>query len=334
VQGFSTGGEYGGAATFIAEYAPDRRRGFLCSWLEFGTLGGYVLGAGSAAGLTALLSHDDMTSWGWRIPFLVGGPLGLIGLYLRYKLEDTPAFQDLKSHQEVAKAPLRETLIDNRRPLLICVGIVIGLSVADYALLTYMPSYLTGTLDMEEGTSLLLSVGVMMIMMMLVTPIGALSDRIGRKPIQLTGAIGLIVTPIPALRLIHHENDLAVVGGMAMMGLCLVCFLGTIPSTLPALFPTAVRYGAFAISYNVSVSIFGGTTPLVAEFLTDKTGNTYMPAFYVMGAALIAMVPIMLAPESARKPLPGGHEVVAPAPRPAPGSGRSEDMSERSSAGG
>jgi MHS family proline/betaine transporter-like MFS transporter len=315
LQGFSTGGEYGGAATFIAEYAPDKRRGFLCSWLEFGTLGGYVLGAGSAAGLTAILSDDAMSSWGWRVPFLVGGPLGLIGLYLRYRLEDTPAFQDLKGHQEVSKSPLRETLVQNRRPLLICVGIVIGLGVADYAILTFMPTYLTETLKMDGGTSLLLTVGVMMIMMLLIPLTGALSDRIGRRPIQLAGAFGLFVTPIPALLLIQQRGPFAIIGGMALMGVFLVCFLGTIPSTLPSLFPTAVRYAAFAISYNVSVSVFGGTTPLVIEFLTARTGNEFVPAFYVMAAMLVAVVPIMLAPESAGKPLPGGHEVVPPAPR-------------------
>ena len=96
VQGFSTGGEYGGAATFIAEYSPDRQRGFMGSWLEFGTLGGYVLGAALVTAITAAMSPEALLDWGWRIPFFIAGPLGLIGLYLRLKLEETPAFQALK----------------------------------------------------------------------------------------------------------------------------------------------------------------------------------------------------------------------------------------------
>src|SRR5207249_2415109 len=100
VQGFSTGGEYAGASTFIAEYAPDRRRGFMGSWLEFGTLTGYSMGAGIVTVLSSVLSEPDLLSWGWRIPFLIAGPLGLVGLYLRMKLEETPAFAQLANESE------------------------------------------------------------------------------------------------------------------------------------------------------------------------------------------------------------------------------------------
>ncbi|MHA6792460.1 MFS transporter [Pseudonocardia bannensis] len=110
VQGFATGGEYGGAAAFIAEYAPDRRRGFYCSFLETGTLGGFVLAAGLVTTLQLTLPPQDMESWGWRVPFLVAGPLGLIGLRLRSKLEDTPAFRMLQQEQDVPDAPMRELL--------------------------------------------------------------------------------------------------------------------------------------------------------------------------------------------------------------------------------
>ncbi len=112
VQGFSTGGEYAGASTFIAEYAPDKRRGFLGSWLEFGTLAGYIGGAGLVTLMTALLSTDDLLSWGWRIPFLIAGPMGIIGLYLRMRLEETPAFaaEVAKAETERPKVPLREMI--------------------------------------------------------------------------------------------------------------------------------------------------------------------------------------------------------------------------------
>src|SRR5829696_9700799 len=100
VQGFSTGGEYGGAMTFVAEHSPDKRRGFLTSWLEFGTLGGFVLGSGLVTALTFLMPPDSFMSWGWRIPFLVGGPLGLVGLYLRLKLSKTPASTESQEEEE------------------------------------------------------------------------------------------------------------------------------------------------------------------------------------------------------------------------------------------
>ncbi len=184
-----------------------------------------------------------------------------------------------------------------------------------------MPSYLTGILTMDSGTSLLLSVGIMLAMMAMVVPIGALSDRIGRKPIQIAGAAGFLVLSIPAFMLIHMRSVPTVALGLFLLGICMVCFLGTIPATLPALFPTPVRYGAFAISYNVSVSLFGGTTPLLVEFLTTETGNLYVPALYVMAAMAIAVVPILRSPETARRPLPGTYGEAARALRSPAGTG-------------
>jgi Arabinose efflux permease len=122
IQGFATGGEYGGAAAFIAEYAPDKRRGFYCSFLELGTTGGFVLAAGMVTALQVGLSEDAMATWGWRVPFLIAGPLGLVGLYLRSKLEDTPAFLALEEMAQVSESPLKDVLTKHWRPMLVCVG--------------------------------------------------------------------------------------------------------------------------------------------------------------------------------------------------------------------
>ncbi|HZE39903.1 MAG TPA: MFS transporter [Stackebrandtia sp.] len=304
VQGFSTGGEYGGAATFIAEYAPDRKRGFLGSFLEFGTLAGTIVAAGMTVLLTSGLSDAAMLSWGWRIPFLIACPLGLFGLYLRYKLEDTPAFRDLENKHEVARSPLRDCFVKDWRPLLICVGIVLIVNVAYYTVLTYMPTYLTKTLKLSDTESLLVSILMMAIMMLIITPIGAMSDWIGRKPMLMIAAVGFVVLAYPAFMLMQLRTALSISLGMLIIGLLLVVLQGTIPSALPALFPTQVRYGAFAISYNVSTSLFGGTAPLMITFLSGRLGNaSFMPAFYLMVAAAIAVVPILLSPETAHKPL-------------------------------
>jgi MFS transporter, MHS family, proline/betaine transporter len=149
VQGFSTGGEYGGAATFIAEYSTDRNRGLMGSWLEFGTLGGYIAGAGTVTALHMLLSSEQMLDWGWRIPFLVAGPLGLLGLYMRMKLEETPAFRafaeeaEKREHDRPGLGALFQV---HGRQLLVCMGLVLVFNVTDYMLLTYMPSYLSVTM--------------------------------------------------------------------------------------------------------------------------------------------------------------------------------------------
>ncbi|MEW2806693.1 glycine betaine/L-proline transporter ProP [Streptomyces massasporeus] len=313
VQGFSTGGEYAGASTFIAEYAPDKRRGFLGSWLEFGTLAGYIGGAGLVTIMTALLSADDLTSWGWRIPFLIAGPMGIIGLYLRMRLEETPAFaaEAEKAENNRPKTPLREMVTGQWRALLLCVGLVLVFNVTDYMLLSYMPSYLTGQLHYDETHGLLVVLGVMAVMMIVQPFAGALTDRVGRRPVIATGCAGFLLLSVPALLLIREGSLLAVALGMGALGMLLVCFTASMPSALPALFPTKVRYGSLSIGFNVSVSLFGGTTPLVVTALIGATGNMMMPAYYMMAAAVIGGFAVWRMAESAGRPLPGSAPSVA-----------------------
>jgi MHS family proline/betaine transporter-like MFS transporter len=317
VQGFSTGGEYGGAATFIAEYAPDPKRGFHGSFLEFGTLAGYVLGASLATVVQLGLSDEALNSWGWRIPFLIAGPLGLVGFYLRSKLEDTPAFRHAQEAGETTRAPFSETVRTVWPQILNLIGFVILLNVAVYTLLTYMPTYLTQVLEISDTESLLVIIGVMLGMMVIIAPVGALSDRLGRKPLLLGSAIGFLVLSYPAFALIGMRDPLPVTAGMVILALLLVMMLGTIGSALPAMFPTRNRYGGFSIGYSTSTAAFGGTAPLIITALIDRTGNTAIPAFYLMGAAVIAIVPILLIPETARvsishpTAIPGKEQVPA-----------------------
>ncbi|MFJ3333306.1 glycine betaine/L-proline transporter ProP [Streptomyces sp. NPDC086766] len=312
VQGFSTGGEYAGATTFIAEYAPDKKRGFLGSWLEFGTLVGYVGGAGLVTLMTALLSTEDLTSWGWRIPFLIAGPMGIIGLYLRLRLEETPAFaaEAEKAESRRPKVPLREMVAGQWKALLLCMALVLIYNVTDYMLLSYMPSYLTSELKYDETHGLLVVLGVMVLMMIVQPFAGALSDRIGRRPMIAAGCAGFLFLSVPALLLIRQGSLLAVALGMGALGLLLVCFTASMPAALPALFPTRVRYGSLSIGFNISVSLFGGTTPLVVTALIGATGNVMMPAYYMMAASLIGGAAVWFMAESAGRPLPGSAPAV------------------------
>ncbi|MFI1070268.1 glycine betaine/L-proline transporter ProP [Streptomyces puniciscabiei] len=312
VQGFSTGGEYAGASTFIAEYAPDKKRGFFGSWLEFGTLAGYIGGAGLVTLMTALLSSHDLVAWGWRIPFLIAGPMGIIGLYLRMRLEETPAFAAEVEKAEAArpKVPLREMIAGQWKALLLCMGLVLVFNVTDYMLLSYMPSYLTSELKYDETHGLLVVLGVMALMMIVQPFAGALTDRIGRRPVIAAGCAGFLFLSVPALLLIRQGSLLEVGLGMGALGLLLVCFTAAMPAALPALFPTRVRYGSLSIGFNVSVSLFGGTTPLVVTALIGVTGNMMMPAYYMMAAAVIGGFAVWRMSESAGRPLPGSAPAV------------------------
>jgi MHS family proline/betaine transporter-like MFS transporter len=286
------------------------------SFLEFGTLIGYVLGAGTVAVLTATLSNDALLSWGWRVPFLIAGPLGLVGLYIRMKLEETPAFKKQAEQREaedkaLAKQSLRDLLVQQWKPLLLCVGLVLIFNVTDYMALSYLPSYLSATLHFNESHGLFIVLLVMVLMMPMTLAAGRLSDTIGRKPVMLFGCVGLFALSIPALLLIRMGTLVPVFAGLMILGVLLSCFTGVMPSALPALFPTKIRYGALAIGFNISVSLFGGTTPLVTAWLVDRTGNLMMPAYYLMGASLIGIVSVVALRETARKPLLGSGPCVA-----------------------
>ncbi|MDG4864764.1 glycine betaine/L-proline transporter ProP [Streptomyces sp. T-3] len=314
VQGFSTGGEYGGAATFIAEYAPDKRRGFWGSFLEFGTLIGYTAAATLVTGLTMLLSDDAMLSWGWRVPFLVAGPLGLIGLYLRMKLDESPAFQKLEEGggpgDAREKKSFKDSFLGQWRAMLLCIALVAAFNITDYMLLSYMPTYLTD-LGFGETGGLMSIVVVMLILMALINSVGRLSDRIGRKPVLMAGSLGFILLAVPSFLLIKQGGTVPVFAGLLILGLALVCYLGAMSSSLPALFPTDVRYSSLSIGFNISVSLFGGTTPLVVAALISKTGNDLMPAYYTMLAGLVGFLAVLAMKETARKPLEGSPPSVA-----------------------
>ncbi|MCW5252633.1 glycine betaine/L-proline transporter ProP [Streptomyces sp. SHP 1-2] len=316
VQGFSTGGEYGGATTFVAEYSPDRRRGFLSSWLDFGTFVGYALGSALVTVLNLALTDAQMLSWGWRLPFLIAGPLGVIGLYIRLKLEESPAFQQqLDEHekslaQESAGKELKGVVQRHWRPLLVCVGLVLLYNVTNYMVTGYLPTYQTETLHRSSGLSDVLVLAAMVWIVVLITFLGRLSDHVGRRPLYAVGAAAMIVLAVPAFLLIRADGVWAPVCGVLILATLLACFAAPSAATLPALFPTAVRYAAMGIGFNLSVAAFGGTTPLVTEALVSVTGDELMPAYYLMLAGAIGLVTVRFLPESARVPLDGSQPMV------------------------
>ena len=303
LQGFSVGGEFGGASAFLAEYSPDERRGYLVSWIEFSAVGGFFLGSASVLLLTATIGEDALGAWGWRIPFLLAGPLGLIGLYIRLRVEDTPEFRALERSGEVSGSPFRETITQNWRPILQVIGLVIIQNAGFYIVLTYMPTYFSEQLGFSSTASSLSSVFTLLLAMALIPPLGALSDRIGRKPLLAASCVGFALLSYPLFLLMNQGSLVGAVLSHVALGALLAVFLSTTIAALAELFPTRVRYGGFSIGYNISVAIFGGAAPFFATYLISLTGNPLSPAFYLIAAAIASLITVATISETARTPL-------------------------------
>ncbi|TDD87072.1 MFS transporter [Saccharopolyspora karakumensis] len=292
VQGFSTGGEYGGAAIFMSEYAPDRKRGFWGSFLEFGTWAGITFAVLTVYGLEALIGEAAMEAWGWRVPFMLALPLALIGFYIRMKLQDTPVFRDLaqtgKSETAATRA-LKQVITQYWKQSLALFGLAIPINVTNYTVMTYMPTYLQNTIGMDSASTNTLAIVGQVVAMVFIPLAGSLSDRIGRKPCWWISLVGVFVLAIPMYLLMAQGLVWAIVG-FSVLGLIYVLQLGTISATFPAMFPAHVRYAGMAVAYNLAASGFGGTAPLINEWLIQVSGNQLVPAYYVMGSCLIGMI--------------------------------------------
>lgn len=294
LQGFSTGGEYTGASAFIVEYAPDGKRA------RFAGIVPMTVGVASVAGsmvgvvLTSTLSDAAMQSWGWRVPFLIAAPLGLIGLYLRSKVEDTPVFRELEQRDEVQATPLRDAVKVCKRQIATLFGYSITNAVGYYLMSSYMIAYMSQELGYSSSTAMLTSV-VAMFAYCVACPFSArASDRYGRKPLLLAACGGFVVLTLPAFALMGTGLPGAMVGTSVLA--MLVAVIGT--SNVPALvemFPGHLRASGSAIGYTAAYVLFGGTAPFVATGLVAASGTALAPGFYLMGLAIVSTLVVIFA---------------------------------------
>ena len=315
-QGLSSGGEYAGAMTFIAEHAPDHKRGMFAGFLPVGTLAGFVVGAALVTGLQTALPAADMLAWGWRIPFLLAAPLGLVAVYLRSRIEESPDYE--KVHKAAlpmsVRTQFRLTVVRQWKGLLICIGLELAISDTSYMVSGYVPTYLKKTAGVADTAALVMVLIVLAVLTIGVLLVAMLSDRVGVKPLLWTGCALLIAVSVPAFTLMRFGGSYPTkFGGVLLVGLPMLFLSSLEPAILPALFPTHVRYGAVSIGFNIAVSAFGGTTPLIAESLVAGTGNAMVPAYMLIFAGLVGAITLIFAPEVAGKPLLGSGPSVGSA---------------------
>lgn len=303
VQGFSASGEYAGAASFLVEYAPTGRRGLYAAVVPASTAAGLLLGSLLVALLTGLLSDASMESWGWRLPFLLAAPLGLIGRYIRIRLEDTPSFQALEEDHEVDATPVRDLFSEHWRALLLALGAALLNAVGFYVILSYMPTYLSEELGFGATESFVATTIALATYIAFIFLTGLASDRFGRKAMLIAASVSFVLVTVPAFAFLKDTGFLTIVLVQVVLGGMLTLNDGTLPCYLAEMFPTKVRYSGFAVSFNMANAIFGGTAPFMATFLISWTGSNLAPAWYLVAAALVSGVAVAISRETSRRPL-------------------------------
>ena len=289
VQGFSASGEYAGAATFLL-----------------------LAGSTLATVMTASLSSDALTSWGWRIPFLMAGPLGLIVHFIRTKLADSPVYasmtEALDDKQQFASttksvSPLRELFQNHFKTLVISFGACVLNAVGFYTVLTYLPTYLSDTVGMAAAQSSTITTICLVLYVALVFGMGHISDMFGRKKVLIGACVAFIVLTVPAFMALNTAQFWPVLIVELAMCATLTANDGTLSSYLTETFPTSVRFTGFAFSFNLANAIFGGTAPFIATWLIYTTGSSIAPAWYMVAVAAVALVAMILSHENTDKDL-------------------------------
>ena len=298
IQGFSAGGEWGTSTAFIVEWAPERRRGLLGSLQQCSVAGGLLLGSSVAAAVSMLLPAETVEGWAWRIPFLVGGLLGPVGWYLRRHIDETPAFRAAtRSHVSVQRA---RPVVRAARAF----GFTVVWTVAYYLVLVYMPTFTQAHAGLTR-TDALWATSAGLLVVIVVTPFaGAVSDRIGRKPLLVAACVSLILLPYPLFALMLNGAKFAVVVAVqAAFAIAISLFSGPGPAAIAEIFPTAVRSTWLSSAYSLAVAIFGGFAPFIATWLIAATGSPLSPVYYLIAAGVVSLGVIVHLEETAAKPL-------------------------------
>ncbi|QJU55151.1 MFS transporter [Herbiconiux sp. KACC 21604] len=305
LQGVAAGGEVSGAVSFVAEHSPARTRGFNVGMITVGAGTGTLLGTIVPSILLLTLTPEQMTEWGWRIPLLIALPLGIIGLYIRRRLDETPYFLSLAKQGDTSEHPIRSALSGSRQwRLLITAFLITALNAASFYMLAgYLPTFARTSLELT-GFAALAPVVIAVACAIVAEVIAArISDRVGRKRVLMVTAIGHLVLALPCFLLITSGQFGLIVLGLVILSAPIGGYAAVTNSTLIELFPTRVRVSGHGITYNLSVAIFGGAAPYLLTWLTGMTGSMLVGAFYLMALAVIAIPVLLSITESAGKPL-------------------------------
>ena len=293
IQGLGIGGEWGGALLLATEYAPPERRGFFGSIPQMGVTIGMVMGT-LALYIMTLLPEAAFMSWGWRVPFILSAFLVVFGLWIRKGIDETPEFKAVQASGEIPKVPIVETLKYHWREVLIAIGAKVVETAPFYIFGTFVVSYATTNLEFSRTATLAAVMIATVITTILIPIMGALSDRVGRKKMYITGSVAMALFAFPYFWLLQQGSIalliIATIIGLGIIWAPITAVLGTMFSEI---FDAKVRYTGVTLGYQIGAALAGGTAPLVATFLLATFDNSYVPvALYIILTAVISLLSI------------------------------------------
>lgn len=303
LQGLSAGGEAMGSNSLVAEHAPTNRRGLFVGFTYSFANVPPIFAALLILLLTNVLATDAYSSWGWRIPFLVGGVISFIGLYIRRHVEESPAFEATREAKRVTRIPAVSVLRDHAKPLAFTFAMAALSGLGFYTLTGYFVTYLTQAVKLPSNAALLSNSIALTIAFVAMPLAGLASDHLGRKKVLAAGALLSAVVAMPAYVLAGQGTLAGAIAGQALLALALGIFFGPVGIAFLEAFPTRVRFSGSAIGYNGAYVVFGGTAPLLGVWLVERTGSLLAPAVYMAGLAALVFVAALLMPETYRRPM-------------------------------
>lgn len=299
LQGLSVGGEWGGASLLAVENAPKNRRGLFGSATGMGSPGGLLLSTGVISVVT-LMPNDQFIAWGWRIPFLLSIFLVVVGLIVRFKIEEAEAFEQVKAKESVAKIPLFELLKTQPKEIFIAAGMSGATTFVYWIVATFTLSYTTGTLGIDRSVILNNMLIVAAIYIFTIPFFGFLSDKIGRKTVTMIGIVGTGLSAFPYFSLVSTGNEtLILISMITLLSFINAATYGPQSAFLSEIFNPKVRYTGAALGYNLGAMIFGGTAPFVATLLlAQSNGSTWSVSTYMLIVSIIFFIAVLLAKET------------------------------------
>ncbi len=306
LQGFSVAGEYTTSTVFLLEHAPKHRRGFVSSWSMFGEFGGAVTGSAIGAIVATVLGEQQMQDWGWRLPFLLSAVVTAFGLWLRSGIDESPEMTRSNREQIL---PAGEALRNSWRAVVCYVSLTLVGGVGFYVAFIYSASDLELHMHLSTARALDINTIGQLTIMLLFPVAGYAADQIGRKPLAIMTAVGLILFSWPLWWLMHQDNFTLILIGQCLFGVILACGYPVYGLMMAESLPARLRCSVLSIGNGLAYGLFGGMTPLTATYLAERTGDDFAPVFLILFFAVISLIAVLRLPET----LPGrGVPAVSP----------------------